>query len=176
MYRLPEPQHLFFYAPGITYAYVFSLRSKMWGMCFSEFTGRSTNPATESSGAVLDLTNLKRKPTACLSCTRPMNSNRPTCSKHYAPSVRRGYFAPTHIKLHHLCRSQLHSLAPHRIFAQQPSRNIHGTPYKFFRIATLATLDPNEKSINGASMQFDCTTNQQTKVKKLTPPLLQARV
>lgn len=156
IYDYPN-QRLFFYAPGITYAYVFSLRSKMWGMCFSEFTSHLNEYpgaiATDASGAVLDLTNLKREPTACLYCTRPIKLQSPDMLKTLRTVIQRGYFAPTHINtIIYAARNFTHW----HLIASSPNnqvRNIHGTPYKFFRIATLATLNPDE-SINGASIQF----------------------
>lgn len=156
IYDYPN-QRIFLYAPTITYSYVFSLRSKMWGMMLSEFTSHlNAYPnaiAVESSGEVLDFANLISQPTKCLFCTRPIKLQSPDMLKTIRTVIQRGCFEPEHINtVIYAARDLTHW---HLIASSTGNevRNIHGSPYKFFRIAAIATLNP-EESINGASIQF----------------------
>ena len=156
IYDYPN-QHLLCYTPQVTYAYVFSLRSKAWAMCFSEFTAHlNAYPgaiAVCKNGAVLNFDNRIAEPVKCLFCTRPIKLQSPDMLKTLQTVIQRGYFAPHHINtVIYAARNlmQWHLIASS---VSNQVRNIHGTPYKFFRIATLATLNPDE-SINGASIQF----------------------
>lgn len=150
-------QRVIVYAPGITYAYVFSLQSKQWGMTFSR-TSSNLNSypdalAMDNKSNLVNFSSSSSSDIRALFLTRPLKLDAPNFHKTISSVIQRGFFRRGNVATvlygsrdlmnwHLVWSSKDHSL-----------RGFRGTPYKYFRIAGIATLDADE-SIYGASVQF----------------------
>lgn len=159
-------QRILAYAPGVSYAYVFSLKSKMWGMTHSNLVSHlNSYPdalAITTDGNIVNFSNEDpAAPVKALYITRPLKLNSVNIYKTIDRIIQRGNFAKGHVRSvlygsrdlinwHLVWSSKDHSL-----------QGFRGTPYKFFRIGGIASLAPRE-SIYGASVEFSPRlTNQQ---------------
>ncbi|WP_289756317.1 hypothetical protein [Muribaculum intestinale] len=152
-------QRVILYRPSTPYAYIYSLRSKLWTMITADIT-QSINSypqalALDSTGTILDYSShhSDSHPPTALIVTRPVKLSAPDILKTIDSIIQRGQFQKGHVQSilyasrdlisWHLVNSSLsHSIL-----------NRRGTPYKYFRIALIATLDPSE-SISGCSISF----------------------
>lgn len=149
---------LVLFNPNCKYAYIYSLRSGMWGTIPNTFRSRvNIYPqayAVNTDGDIVDLYN----PDAVeyvpyFFCTRPMTLDAANVHKTIFSLIVRGYFQPDVKK----CGIALY--ASNNLFdwvlvstsATQYLRGIAGTPYKYFRIACIGNLRP-EESISGCSI------------------------
>ena len=149
---------LVLFNPNYKYAYIYSLRSGMWGTIPNTFRSRvNIYPhayAVNTEGDIVDLYN----PDAVeyvpyFFCTRPMTFDAANVHKTIFSLIVRGYFQPDVKK----CGIALY--ASNNLFdwvlvstsATQYLRGIAGTPYKYFRIACIGNLRP-EESISGCSI------------------------
>ncbi|MDE7159714.1 MAG: hypothetical protein K2O24_02545, partial [Muribaculaceae bacterium] len=139
------------------YAYIYSLKSKQWGMTLSAIA-RTLNSypealATDTAGNLIDLSGDAGHPQTALLVTRPIKLGAPDVLKTIDTLIQRGQFRTGHIKTilygsrdlyswHLLSSSVTHRLCRHR-----------GTPYKYFRIALLCHLDKDE-TLCGATVQY----------------------
>lgn len=145
-------------SPKYTYAYVFSLKSKMWGMVFTNLAS-TINAYPEALAMTLDNKLVSFSETdeqACkgLYITRPLKLEAADVQKTISTLIQRGHFQRGDVgtvlygsrdlyKWYLIWSSKDHYL-----------RGFRGTPYKYFRIAGLATLTDG-KSIFGASVNFE---------------------
>lgn len=151
-------QHILVYNPNYTYAYVFSLKSKLWGMTYSNL--KSTLNSYPDALAMADgdkmVTFSSTDETVCkgLLVTRPIKLGDGNALKSIHTLLQRGFFHGGYVKTvlygsrdlehwHIIASSSTHVI-----------RNLRGTPYKYFRIAAVATLTPN-KSLHGATIDFE---------------------
>ena len=151
-------QHILVYNPNFTYAYVFSLKSKLWGMTYSNL--KSTLNSYPDALAMADGDKLvsfsSTDETVCkgLLVTRPIKLGDGNALKSIHTLLQRGFFHEGYVKTvlygsrdiehwHIIASSSTHAI-----------RNLRGTPYKYFRIAAVATLAPN-KSLHGATIDFE---------------------
>lgn len=150
-------QRVIVYNPNYTYAYVFSLKSKEWGMMFSTIeAGINSYPealAVDHDGALLNFSSMEDEPTKGLLVSRPLKLDAPHTLKTVDTLIQRGRFRKGHVQSvlygsrdlfnwHLVSSSRDHFL-----------RGFHGTPYKYFRVALLCELAPDE-TIHGATLQF----------------------
>lgn len=176
-------QRVILYRPSTPYAYVYSLRSKLWGMMLSDIVS-SVNSypralAIDSAGNLLDYS---AKPDPEASTVGDVVSNRisPTLSRSSASSpmlssailitrplsldahdilktvdtvIQRGHFRRDHVSSILYGSRDLHSWHLIRSSKDHYLRGFRGTPYKYFRIALIARLSPDE-SISGCSVSF----------------------
>lgn len=158
IYDYPH-QHIIVFNPKVSYAYVYSLKSNMWGMMYCNIAEPiNSYPealAVDRDRRIVDFS--KFDPSASsvpgLLITRPLKLDAPDILKTVDTIIQRGYFHKGHvqsvlygsrdlIKWHLVWSSKDHFL-----------RGFRGTPYKYFRIALICNLEANE-SITGASIQF----------------------
>ena len=149
---------LVLFNPNCKYAYIYSLRSGMWGTIPNTFRSRvNIYPqayAVNTDGRIVDLYNPDADEyVPYFFCTRPMTLDAANVHKTIFSLIVRGYFQPDVKK----CGIALY--ASNNLFdwvlvstsATQYLRGIAGTPYKYFRIACIGNLRP-EESISGCSI------------------------
>ena len=151
-------QHILVYNPNYTYAYVFSLKSKLWGMTYSNL--KSTLNSYPDALAMADGDKMvsfsSTDETVCkgLLVTRPIKLGDGNALKSIHTLLQRGMFQRGDVNTvlygsrdlvnwHIIASSSTHVI-----------RNLRGTPYKYFRVAAVATLTPN-KSLHGATIDFE---------------------
>lgn len=150
-------QRVILFNPTLTYAYVYSLRSRQWGMMHSTIQAAvSSYPEAlvlDRDGNILNLSATGGTPAPGLFVTRPLKIDAPDILKTIDTLIQRGDFQRGHvasvlygsrdlINWHIIWSSRDHCL-----------RGFRGTPYKYFRIAGIATLTSAE-SISGATVQL----------------------
>ena len=158
-------QRIIVYRQNTHYAYVYSLRSKRWGMMQSDFcddvnsypealavsrreteNGHMTNYLVDFSQS--DIDNVK-----CVLLTRPLKLDAINIHKTIDTIIQRGDFRKGHIKS--VLYGSRDLVNWHLVWSSKDHflRGFRGTPYKYFRIALICNLSPDE-SIFGASIQF----------------------
>lgn len=157
-------QHIIVYSPSYTYAYVYSLRSRQWGMMYSRIdTGVNSYPealAVDKSGLLIDFSSGAGVIGAGLLVTRPLKLGAPDVHKTIDAIIQRGHFAKGKVQSVLYGSRDLSSW--HLVWSSknQYLRGFHGTPYKYYRIALYCDLAAGE-SIFSASVQFmERLTNQ----------------
>ena len=150
--------------PLYTYAYVYSLKSKQWGMMYSTLLA-----TVNSYPDALAMTNDYRlvsfdqtDETVCkgLFITRPLKFDAPDIHKTISSLIQRGHFQRGDVGTVLYGSRDLYSW--HLVWSSKDHflRGFRGTPYKYFRIAGLTALTDG-KSIFGASVNFETRhTNQ----------------
>jgi hypothetical protein len=162
-------QRIIVYNPAKTYAYVYSLKSKQWGMMPSAIqqdinaypNALALVTASVSTNAVADFSKENNTPpsgsTAVsvngLVITRPLKLDMPDVLKTVDTIIQRGYFQKGHVKS--ILYGSRNLFNWHLIYSSTDHylRGFRGTPYKYYRIALLCTLEEKE-SVYGCTIQF----------------------
>ena len=159
-------QRVIVYAPGITYAYVFSLKTNQWGMMFSNIASHlNSYPdalAMDTKNAVLNfsvpITNTDKSipitdTVKSLYVTRPLKLEAANVLKTVASVIQRGLFRKGNVSTVLYGSRDLQNW--HLVWSSKDHylQGFRGSPYKYFRIAGVATLSPDE-NIYGASVEF----------------------
>lgn len=150
-------QRVIVYNHGYTYAYVYSLRSKQWGMMYSTIeAGVNSYPealAVDHDGALLNFSDMEGAQAKGLMVTRPLKLEAVNIHKTVENIIQRGYFRKGHVQS--VLYGSRDLVNWHLVWSSTDHflRGLRGTPYKYFRIALLCDLTENE-SIFGASVQF----------------------
>ena len=147
--------------PNQAYAYVYSLKSKMWGTMKNVFNKRVNiypeSYATNKEGKIINV--YVEEPysnTPYFLCSRPLTISNKEVYKTIFTCIARGYFRKgTNGK----CAIVLYG--SNNLFdwyliktsINEYLRGIAGSPYKYFRVALIGNLDTNE-SISGLSAEF----------------------
>ena len=147
--------------PNQAYAYVYSLKSKMWGTMKNVFNKRVNiypeSYATNKKGKILNV--YVEEPysnTPYFLCSRPLTISDKEVYKTIFTCIARGYFRKgTNGK----CAIVLYG--SNNLFdwyliktsVNEYLRGIAGSPYKYFRVALIGNLATNE-SISGLSAEF----------------------
>lgn len=147
--------------PNQAYAYVYSLKSKMWGTMKNVFSKRVNiypeSYATNKEGKILNVyVEEPSSNTPYFLCSRPLTISDKEVYKTIFTCIARGYFQKgTNGK----CAMVLYG--SNNLFdwyliktsINEYLRGMAGSPYKFFRIALIGNLATNE-SISGLSAEF----------------------
>ena len=150
-------QRVIVYAPSITYAYVYSLKTQQWGMIFSNIASHlNSYPealAVDSSNAVLNFSVPTTDAVKCLYTTRPLKLEAANTLKTIDNIIQRGFFRKGNVATALYGSRDL--INWHLVWSSKDHylRGFRGSPYKYFRIAGVATLNADE-NIFGASVQF----------------------
>lgn len=150
-------QRVIVYAPSITYAYVYSLKTQQWGMIFSNIASHlNSYPdalAVDANNAVLNFSVPKSEQVKCLYTTRPLKLEAANVLKTIDCIIQRGYFRKGNVATALYGSRDL--INWHLVWSSKDHylRGFRGSPYKYFRIAGVATLSADE-NIFGASVQF----------------------
>lgn len=146
--------------PYYTYAYVYSLKSKMWGTMHNVFNKRvNIYPeayATDKAGKILDV--YVKEPTESVPfflCSRPLTLGQEVYKTMF-DCITRGYFSSVQAGKCGMVLFGSNDLVNWYYISSSVDiflRNLVGSPYKYFRIALIGKLAPNE-SISGLSTAF----------------------
>lgn len=147
--------------PNQAYAYVYSLKSKMWGAMKNVFNKRvNIYPeayATNKEGKILNVyVDEPYSNTPYFLCSRPLTISDKEVYKTIFTCIARGYFRK---EINGKCAIVLYG--SNNLFdwyliktsVNEYLRGIAGSPYKYFRIALIGNLATNE-SISGISAEF----------------------
>ena len=157
-------QRVIVYAPSVTYAYVYSLKTQQWGMIFSRIASHlNSYPdalAVDASNAVLNFSMPKAEAVKCLYTTRPLKLEAANVLKTIDCIIQRGFFRKGNVATALYGSRDLVNW--HLVWSSKDHylRGFRGSPYKYFRIAGVATLGVDE-NIFGASVQFTPRQNNQ---------------
>lgn len=150
-------QRIIVYAPNITYAYVLSLKTKQWGMMFSNITSHiNSYPealAIDDNNNVLNFSVQNAEAVKCLYVTRPLKLEAANVLKTIDTLIQRGMFSKGNVSTVLYGSRDLQNWYLVWSSKDHYLKGFRGTPYKFFRIAGVATLSPDE-NIFGASVSF----------------------
>lgn len=146
--------------PNYTYAYVYSLKSKMWGTMHNVFNKRVNiypeSYATNKAGKILDV--YVKKPTENIPfflCSRPLTLGQ-DAYKTMFDCITRGYFSSVQAGKCGTVLFGSNDLANWYYIGSSANmflRNLVGSPYKYFRLALIGSLEPKE-SISALSTEF----------------------
>lgn len=147
--------------PNQAYAYVYSLKSKMWGTMKNVFSKRVNiypeSYATNKEGKILNVyVEEPSSNTPYFLCSRPLTISDKEVYKTIFTCIARGYFRK---ETNGKCAMVLYG--SNNLFdwyliktsINEYLRAMAGSPYKFFRIALIGNLATNE-SISGLSAEF----------------------
>lgn len=152
-------QHIIVYNPSFSYAYVYSLRSKLWGMMHSNLASSlNSYPdalAMDRAHRLVSFSQSTADGSAVKSLliTRPLKLDAPDTLKTIRTLIVRGLFQRGDVQTVLYGSRDLYSWHLVASSSSEAIRNLRGTPYKYFRIATLATLAP-DKSLSGATLDI----------------------
>ena len=147
--------------PNQAYAYVYSLKSKMWGTMKNVFNKRVNiypeSYATNKEGKILNV--YVEEPfssTPYFLCSRPLTISDKEVYKTIFTCIARGYFRK---EINGKCAMVLYG--SNNLFdwyliktsINEYLRGMAGSPYKYFRVALIGNLAKNE-SISGLSAEF----------------------
>lgn len=159
-------QRVIVYAPSVTYAYVYSLKTQQWGMIFSNIASHlNSYPdalAMDTKNAVLNfsvpITNTDESipitdTVKSLYVTRPLKLEAANVLKTVASVIQRGLFRKGNVSTALYGSRDLQNW--HLVWSSKDHylQGFRGSPYKYFRIAGVATLSPDE-NIYGVSVEF----------------------
>lgn len=149
-------QRIVVYNTAVEYAYVFSLKSKLWGMMRSHVTGNvNAYPrALAVQGSLLvDFSSPDATSGAALIVTRPFRLGGADTFKTIDTIIQRGHFRRRHVAQVLYGSNDLFNWHIVRSSADHYLRGFRGTPYKAFRLALVCRLDSPE-SLRGFTTQF----------------------
>ena len=146
--------------PNYTYAYVYSLKSNMWGTMHNVFNKRVNiypeSYATDKEGKILDV--YVKEPTENVPfflCSRPLTLGQDV-HKTLFDCITRGYFRSIQAGKCGTVLFGSNDLVNWYYVGSSVNmylRNLVGSPYKYFRLALMGSLDPKE-SISALSIDF----------------------
>jgi hypothetical protein len=146
--------------PYYTYAYAYSLKSKMWGTMHNVFNKRVNiypeSYATNKEGKILDV--YVKEPTESVPfflCSRPLTLGQEVYKTMF-DCITRGYFSSIQAGKCGMVLFGSNDLVNWYYISSSVDiflRSLVGSPYKHFRIALIGKLAPNE-SISGLSAEF----------------------
>ena len=146
--------------PYYTYAYAYSLKSKMWGTMHNVFNKRVNiypeSYATDKAGKILDV--YVKEPTESVPfflCSRPLTLGQEVYKTMF-DCITRGYFSSIREWKCGMVLFGSNDLVNWYYISSSVDiflRSLVGSPYKYFRIALIGKLAPNE-SISGLSAKF----------------------
>ena len=154
-------QHIIVFNRDYPYAYVYSLKSKSWGMMPSTIalTIQSYPEAIAqlADGTIVDYSSVAEGQETTgikgVLITRPLKLDLPNALKTVDTVIQRGNFQRGHVKSAIYGSRDLTNWFIVWTSADHCLRGFRGTPYKYFRIVLLCDLAPTE-SIYGCTIQY----------------------
>jgi hypothetical protein len=139
------------------YAYVFSIKSKQWGMMQSNIADNvNSYPdalAVLNDGSLVNFSDETDEVYKSIVVSRPIKLDAYDIHKSVDTIIQRGVFKKGHVKSILYASNDLYNWAPVWSSIDHYLRGFRGTPYKYIRIVLLANLSNNE-GITGCSVQF----------------------
>lgn len=149
-------QRVIVFSDKTTYAYVYSLKTQLWGMMYSNIRN-SLNSYPEALAVDRDgnIVNFSKSADAVISAllvTRPLNLDAVNVLKTVSNVIQRGNFAAGHVQSVLYGSRDLTNW--HLVWSSKDHylRGFRGSPYKYYRVALLCKLGPAER-IYGCSVQ-----------------------
>lgn len=147
-----------------TYAYVYSLKTRLWGMMYSDIsTAVKSYPealAINKNNNLVDFSSLSEDEVPALLVTRPLKLDAPDILKTVDTIIQRGHFRKGHVQSVLYGSRDLVNWSLVWSSKDHYLRGFRGSPFKYFRIVLLCNLSP-EEGLSGASVQFTLRkTNQ----------------
>lgn len=146
--------------PNKAYAYVYSLKSKMWGTMKNVFNKRVNiypeSYATNKEGKILNVyVEEPSSNTPYFLCSRPLSISDKDIHKTMFSCIARGYFRNGTGKCGMVLygSNDLFNWFLIKTSVNEYLRGMAGSPYKYFRIALIGSLRPDE-SISGLSVDY----------------------
>lgn len=157
-------QRIIVYNNRYTYAYVYSLKTQLWGMMYSDIKNAlNSYPealAVDKSGNIVNFSKSSGSNIGGLLVTRPLKLDAADVLKTVDTIIQRGNFRRGHVQSVIYGSRDLYNWSLIWSSKDHYLRGFRGTPYKYFRIALLCNLTEDE-SIYGATVQYDTRkTNQ----------------
>lgn len=167
-------QRIIVYNPEVRYAYVYSLKSQMWGMSHSDITSNVNSypealamalqivPKEGSDGkltigeypVLVNFSKTSEDGAAILMITRPFSLGDPKMFKTIDTIIQRGMFKSDHVSQVLYGSNDLYNWHVVWSSTDRYLRGFRGSPYKAYRLALVGQLD-KEESIYGFTVQFD---------------------
>lgn len=157
LYDYPH-QHIIIYNPAHSYAYLYSLKSKQWGMIPSNINHAPLSYpsclAVTHSNLLVDYSLDNKAKYDGLLLTRPLKIDFPNQFKTIDTIIQRGMFQRQKIKQVLYGSNDL--LHWHTVWSSVDSimRGLRGTPYKAYRLALVCKFS-NGESIHGCTMSYE---------------------
>lgn len=150
-------QRIIVYNPSVNYAYVYSLKSKTWGMIHSNIVDNvNSYPEALAMLGGNKLANFSisdAQGITALIVTRPFKLGTPDVLKTIDTIIQRGYFKKDHVS--QILYGSRDMFNWHIVWSSKDKylRGFRGSPYKCFRLALICKLDKAE-SVYGCTAQF----------------------
>lgn len=139
------------------YAYIFSLKSKQWGMMQSNIADNvNSYPdalAVLNDGCLVNFSDETDEVYKGIVVSRPIKLDAYDIHKSIDTIIQRGVFKKGHVKSILYASNDLYNWVPVWSSIDHYLRGFRGTPYKYIRIVLLANLS-NDEGITGCSVQF----------------------
>ena len=151
-------QRIVLYNPTKAYAYVYSLRTKMWGMMENTIVhGVNSYPQALvmcNDGSLVDLSEYEEaRETKVLFVTRPLKFGAPDVLKTVESVIQRGHFNDGSIKMVLYGSKDLDYWNVVWSSENHYLRGFSGSPYKYFRIVGFGSL-ASSQSLSNASVSL----------------------
>ena len=151
-------QHIIVFNTNYTYAYVFSLKSKLWGMMYSNLASTlNSYPnalAMSQDNHLVSFSDTDQDICKGLLITRPLKLGDGDTLKSIHTLLQRGNFQRGDVNTVLYGSRDLVNWHIIATSVNHEIRNLRGTPYKYFRVASVATLTP-DKSIYGITVDVE---------------------
>lgn len=151
-------QHIIVYNPAVRYAYVYSMKSKTWGMMQSNIVSNvNSYPealAMARDGKLVDFSKSDAETTTSLLVTRPFKMDDPDAFKTINTIIQRGMFRSTHIQQVLYGSNDLYNWFPVWSSVDKTMRGFRGTPYKAYRLALVCEFEGGE-SLYGCTVVYE---------------------
>lgn len=139
------------------YAYLFSLKSKQWGMMQSNIADNvNSYPdalAVLNDGSLVNFSDETDEVYKSIVVSRPIKLDAYDIHKSVDTIIQRGVFKKGHVKSILYASNDLYNWIPVWSSVDHYLRGFRGTPYKYIRIILLTELSKDE-CITGCSVQF----------------------
>lgn len=159
-----EHQRIIVYNKECKYAYVWSLKSKMWGMMQSKIADNvNSYPdalAVLTDGSLVNFSDVGDKINKNLLISRPIKLDYYDIHKSVDAIIQRGVFRRGHVKSILYASNDLFNWVPVWSSVDHYMRGFRGTPYKYLRIILLTELSKDE-GITSCLVQFTPRLNNQ---------------
>lgn len=153
-------QRIVLYNKAEKYAYVFSLKSRAWGMMKSNIIDNiNSYPEAlavtkgEYGKFIIDLSQTDAENENVFLMTRPIKLEIPNDLKTISKVVQRGYFKRKKIKCILYASKDLHQW--HHVWSSKTHKmtNFSGTPYRYYKLAVISNLR-KEDNISSVTIEY----------------------
>lgn len=151
-------QHLILYNNSYSYSYIYSLKSKLWGMMYSNLhSSLNSYPdalAMDNNNHLVSFSDTDQSICKGLIFTRPLKLGEADILKSIHTIIQRGMFQRGDVNTVLYGSNDLYSWHIIASSINHEIRNLRGTPYKYFRIASVVSFSP-DKSISGVTIDVE---------------------